>query len=393
MKKYKSGIFIGFLVLVSLFYTWYIANAPQPLNWSDTYSPEGKNPYDTYITYHSLPALFPASKVVFSRYSIKEQLESLPESEPANYLFINRTFAVTPSEQKSLLGFVAAGNSLFVAAETMESSFLEALNLHKEYAYSSREHSFTRPELSDGKYRFSGRESYFVLDSLFQGVILGTLGGEEHSDFVAVPYGKGYCYLNLNPRAFTNFHVLDSAGENYFYKALSYLPDRGGSVVWDAYKTLGRRGESSLFRVILEYPALRWAFYLFLVGVLVWMAFSVRREQRPIPVVLPQENKMLDFVASVSSLYYRQKDHYRIAEKRIEFFLERIRSYYKIRTDELDENFIRLLAERSGIAEKEVGHLVNMINAIRGTRNVDVEKLRELVKVTERFLYFGVNKK
>ena len=74
-------------------------------------------------------------------------------------------------------------------------------------------------------------------------------------------------------------------------------------------------------------------------------------------------------------------------------FLERIRSYYKIRTDELDENFIRLLAERSGIAEKEVGHLVNMINAIRGTRNVDVEKLRELVKVTERFLYFGVNKK
>ena len=116
MKKYKSGIFIGFLVLVSLFYTWYIANAPQPLNWSDTYSPEGKNPYDTYITYHSLPALFPASKVVFSRYSIKEQLESLPESEPVNYLFINRTFAVTPSEQKSLLGFVAAGNSLFVAA-------------------------------------------------------------------------------------------------------------------------------------------------------------------------------------------------------------------------------------------------------------------------------------
>lgn len=71
-----------------------------------------------------------------------------------------------------------------------------------------------------------GGKVNFVLDSLFQGVILGTLDGEEHSDFVAVPYGKGYCYLNLNPRAFTNFHVLDSAGENYFYKALSYLPDR-----------------------------------------------------------------------------------------------------------------------------------------------------------------------
>lgn len=102
---------------------------------------------------------------------------------------------------------------------------------------------------------------------------------------------------------------------------------------------------------------------------------------------------MLDFVASVSSLYYKQKDHYRIAEKKIEFFLEKIRSYYKIRTDELDANFVRLLAERSGIAESQVEHLVNMVNTIRNTREVDVEKLQELVKATERFWGLGVNKK
>lgn len=391
--KYKSGIFIGFLVLVSLFYTWYMANVPQPLNWEDTYSPEGKNPYDTYITYHSLPALFPASKIVFSRHTIKEQVEDLPEGKPVNYLFVNRTFTVNPSERKSLFDFVEKGNFVFIAAETIESSFLDALNLVQEYDYSKSKHVFTCTGVSDSMYRFSGRDGCFVLDSAFQGVVLGKLDKGECPDFVAVSQGKGYFYLNLNPRAFTNYHVLDSAGEGYFYRALSYLPEQAGIVVWDAYKTLGRKGEHSLFRVILEYPALRWAFYLFLMGALIWVTFSVRREQRPIPVVLPRENKMLDFVASVSSLYYKQKDHYQIAEKRIEFFLERIRSYYKIRTDELDAGFIRILAERSGIAESQVEHLVNMIHSIRTSRNVDVEKLRELVKATERFLYFGVNKK
>ena len=391
--KYKNGIFIGFLVLVSLFYTWYIAHAPQPLNWSETYSPEGKNPYDTYITYHSLPALFPSSKIIFSRYTIREQIENLPEEKPVNYLFINRTFTATPSEQKSLLSIVAEGNSVFIAAEKMESSFLDTLGLRSTYDYTPQEHLFTRPGLSDSKYRFNGREEYFIIDSTFKGVVLGKWNKSGQPDFLAVPHGEGYFYLNLNSRAFTNYQVLDSVGKDYFYKALSYLPDQGGIVVWDAYRTLGRPGENSLFRVILEYPALRWALYLFLSGTLVWMIFSVKREQRPIPVIAPCENKMLDFVASVSALYYRQKDHYRIAEKRIEYFLERIRSYYKIRTDELDINFIHLLAERSGIAESQVEHLVNMIHTIRSTRNVDAEDLQKLVKATERFLYFDVNKK
>ena len=38
------------------------------------------------------------------------------------------------------------------------------------------------------------------------------------------------------------------------------------------------------------------------------MLFRARREQRPIPVIHPPENKMLEFIATVSSLYYKQKE-------------------------------------------------------------------------------------
>ena len=80
-------------------------------------------------------------------------------------------------------------------------------------------------------------------------------------------------------------------------------------MIWDAYHTLGRQEAQTPLRVILQYPALKWALYLLLAGALCYVLFRARREQRPIPVIHPPENKMLEFIATVSSLYYKQKEH------------------------------------------------------------------------------------
>lgn len=387
--KYKSGIYIGLFIIVSLLYTWYAANRPEPLDWSERYSPQGKNPYDTYITYHNLSRFFPSSEVLTSRRPIVEELEGLEGEQGVNYIFINRWFPVSRVEWKALLRFVAEGNSLFATSEYFDSLFLAKFDLKMDSRYSGQKHRLLRPGFSGVEYDFNNRDaSYFVLGEDFKGVALGILTREEYPDFVGVPYGKGYVFLNLNPRAFTNYYVLDSVQGDYSYKALSYLPDRSGLVVWDAYQTLGDGKSETPFRVLLKYPALRWAFYLLLLGGIMYAGFSMKREQRPVPVILPYENKMLDFVAAVSSLYYKNKDHYRIAEKRIDFFLERVRSRYKMRTDELNENFVTLLAEYSGVQQEKVRQLADMINEIRASRTVSEEKLRELVKAMERFPLF-----
>ena len=70
--KIRNFVGIALLLILSLIYTWYEANRPRPVDWSETYSPKDKIPYGTYITYRSLPELFPDSKIRTSRLSIAE---------------------------------------------------------------------------------------------------------------------------------------------------------------------------------------------------------------------------------------------------------------------------------------------------------------------------------
>mgnify|MGYP000033060254 FL=1 len=156
-------------------------------------------------------------------------------------------------------------------------------------------------------------------------------------------------------------------------------------MIWDAYRTLGRQEAQTPLRVILQYPALKWALYLLLAGALCYVLFRARREQRPIPVIHPPENKMLEFIATVSSLYYKQKEHSAIALKLTDYFLGEVRTRYQLATDRLDEPFILGLSARSGVEEEDTRRLVQLITEIRTTRQVNETELRNLVQGTELF--------
>lgn len=143
--------------------------------------------------------------------------------------------------------------------------------------------------------------------------------------------------------------------------------------------------DSDAFPGVVSVPALKWAYILLLVGGILYVLFRSKREQRYIPVIRPPENRTLEFVGVVSSLYYKHRDHVAIANKRVDCFLEEVRYYYKLRTDELNGEFIVLLSERSGVPRDEVEKLMNLILFIRQTEHVSEEKLQELVKYIELF--------
>ena len=103
------------------------------------------------------------------------------------------------------------------------------------------------------------------------------------------------------------------------------------------------------------------------------------------PVIRPPENKSLEFISAISSLYYKQRDHYRIALKRIAFFLDRIAIKYKLDTEKLDERLVEQLAQRSGREEGKVKQLIQLISVIRETKQVSEMRLKELVSLVELF--------
>lgn len=92
---------------------------------------------------------------------------------------------------------------------------------------------------------------------------------------------------------------------------------------------------------------------------------------------------MLAFLTTVSSLYYRQKDHRIMALKQIDFFLGEVRSKYHGQIQVLDEEFVRLLSERSGVSLEETAALIRQIRQIRDGQEVREADLRNLVRGTE----------
>ena len=135
----------------------------------------------------------------------------------------------------------------------------------------------------------------------------------------------------------------------------------------------------------MAYPALRWAFILLLLAGCLYLIFRSKREQRAIPVVRPPENKTLEFVSVVASLYYKQGEHGVIARKRIDYFLQEVRYVYRLEAKELDDEFIRLLSERSGVKEERVTETVNLIKSIRNGGTVSGRQLQRLMKCMEYF--------
>lgn len=384
--KYRNIFLIGFLLALSLLYTWYEANRPQPVDWTETYSPEDKIPYGTYITFRSLPWLFPQSRIETSRLPRIGKLEDLQGESGNAFIVIEKKFAPDPVEWRRWLEWVENGNQLFVAAEQWADTVLNTFFLSREFLSGEVQSKLCYGDTPEQIYSF--RDNYFSgfkIPEEFPGDILGRRLPGQHADFLRIFHGDGQIFLNLNPRGFTNFFVLDSISGTYYYKALSCVADGGGTVIWDAYDTLTANNTQTLMRVILRFPALRTALYLLLAGALLYVFFRARREQRPIPAVRPPENKMLEFAATVSALYYKKKEHTSIALKHIDFFLEEVRIRYLLRTDMLNEAFVKLLSERSGVEEKITTELVQLIVKIKGGQQVTEKTLETLVKYIEHY--------
>ena len=116
-----------------------------------------------------------------------------------------------------------------------------------------------------------------------------------------------------------------------------------------------------------------------------YLLFRSKREQRAIPVVRPPENRTLEFVAVVGSLYYKEREHAAIARKRVAYFLEEARGAYRLDTETLDEEFARLLSERSGVELEKAQETTRVARTLREAEHVTAGQLRELMKCMAYF--------
>ena len=117
------------------------------------------------------------------------------------------------------------------------------------------------------------------------------------------------------------------------------------------------------------------------------MIFNAKRKQRIIPIIKPLSNTTVDFTKTIGNLYYQEGDHQNLIDKKIIYFLERIRNDYLIETSTLDENFVKKLQAKTGKEIKDIEHLVHLIKHQRKSYNLSIESdLIEINNAIEKII-------
>ena len=174
--------------------------------------------------------------------------------------------------------------------------------------------------------------------------------------------------------------------ENYTYTngAQLYLNDNQ-TVYWDNHYKNSKTFYSSPLYMIFKNKHLKWAWYILLVGVFLWVLFEGKRKQRAIPIVTPLENQSIAYTHTIAGMYLEKSDHKSIAHHQINHFLEYLRSTHGIDTSTLGLDFIAKAAAKTDNTEQVTKAIVDLIVTIQQTEIVTEIDLKKLTNRIEAF--------
>ena len=188
------------------------------------------------------------------------------------------------------------------------------------------------------------------------------IGGYWQARLIRIKWGKGELFLSCDPLLWTNYGVLDPEINGLLFRAMSQFRDLPVTRT-DAYAPKNEINKESPLRYWLQNAPLRWCVYLTLLGLLLFCVFYARRRQRVIPVVKQPENKSLEFVKLIGTLYYQKHENRDLLQKKYSYFAETVRRQLLIDVDDEEsrrEN-ITQLALRTGMPEAEVRMILDKV--------------------------------
>ncbi|WP_417886223.1 DUF4350 domain-containing protein [Zunongwangia sp.] len=359
-------IALGVLVLLIIGLTYLETNTPQPLNWFPTYSKQDKVPLGTYILFETWQDLnknnFGEVDIPPFEYLNEPQTDTVQKS---TYFFINNSVNFDDTELNTLLKWVAKGNDVFIASNNFSKNLLDTLQLNiKPYQLQldsnldyepKTEVSLVNPNL--GRDTFSipheFHSFYFSKIDTINSTVLGTMAtssskkNKNNINFIETTFGDGNIFMHTTPEAFSNYFILQNKNYKYIENVLGYIKPKN-KILWDNYYKTGKANPQSLLYVLMQNKSLRWAYYLCILAVILFIYFEGKRKQRAIPVVTPPKNQSYLYTQTIAELYLENKEVKSLTEKKIKHFLEYIQQQYKLTIDQNNNQFYTILAEKSG---------------------------------------------
>ena len=390
----KTKIYVVLFVLLIIGYLYIESTKKQPINWFPSYAAKHKIPYGTYVLKKELNNLFPSSEI--KTVEIPPYIYLADTTRVGTYFFVDNALNFGDAEFFRLMKFVERGNDVFISTHGMnidtlnfETERLVSKNLDEKVffklinkTFKGKEYSFDQP---------FANQVFTKIDTL-NTTVLGKTGyvneneerTEEGINFVKFNFGKGNFYLHTFPEVFTNYTILNSPNQQHTANILSYLR-ADIPILWDEYYKTGKSRITSPLKYLLSSKYLKWAYYMALIGVLFFIIFEGKRKQRSIPIITPLKNQTLAFTRTIANMYFEKQEHKNIAEHKINYLLEFIRTKLHIPTTTIDSTFYEYVASRSGNSLEEVEKLFKFCDAIHLRNEITDEELIKLNKMIEKF--------
>jgi hypothetical protein len=428
-----SRIFIVCITLFLLVMFLIQLQMPKQFSWTPTFAHDDRNPFGCYVVDSMLSHAMPNGYTVQN----KTLYQLSKEDKKQGVLIVSNKLHLSKLDIKSMENIVKRGGKVMIVGRSendndyeMDSLLFSKFGMRFNNAYRYFDLSALRRNIEKqteglidtiswvGSREMYPRKKYTAYSMLMnsQIVIYKTMpvhnlafykeydeetgSGSNSSQSsaldeenavsctIAAKYskGKGELIMVGAPLLFTNYGMLSGNLSGYIFRLMSQMKDlpvvrtQVYMEVPNAKMTGGN--QESPFRYFLEQPPLRWALYLTVLTILIFMLFTARRRQRVIPVVEKPKNKSLEFVQLIGTLYYHRHDNTDLVRKKIIYFAEELRRRWMIDVMDTADNdrIFSVISQKTGMAYENVAGIIKGLRLVYYLEiNIPSEDMRRYI--------------
>ena len=360
----------------------------------ETYQYKDTKPFGGYIAHAMLGSVYPDKMINVNKKKFSEFRSETYADSASFYMSVSKRFYCSEADAESLVDFVTEGHTVFISASSIDTVLLD-----KVYCRQA-DTEFTEifsPGFYEGVLSLNDSFGYYYrpfinyfskVDSL-SGRVVGTNQAGK-PNLIVLFIGNGRLYLHCDPRAFSNYFLLNENNYQYMTEVMQFMKARPGNIFWDDhYNRYNFREDNGngagALDILFRYPELTIAFWILLLLLLFYIFFNGKRKQRIIPIIKPVENSSIAFTQAVAGLYMAEKNNRTIADKMITYFNEHIRNRYFLNMHGSGKDFVQLLSKKSGVSFESVQALYNTMDQVQLSEEVSDFELLTLNEQIQNF--------
>ena len=406
-RRYIPYIIVGIIVVLLTAGVIYLRSFLPKYQWHENLIKKNDQPYGISVLYDIVKQTVDKEK--FHELNHNNFYLAFNDESGASYFYVGSNYFVDTLNVDDLIYHIESGNKAFIASTQNLDNFIQiwsndstiknvidyvvtdTITTTLKFADSAIDsiytfhHQFMK---NTSEYYWPYFTEIFFEVLPFDYTVLSTIDNDK-PNFVSVNVGDGKLYLHTTPIFLSNYHLARTETLPYLQTIWNEITD--DEIIWDNSsasiynKTSYNHLKESLLRFILDNKSFRWAWYVLLGGILLFVIIQSKRKQIPIPLIELKENNTLDYVKAIGTLYHQSEGHKAIVSELMNQFYSFIKVRYRIKNVKEKSKIVTPLSIKSGINESMLSEMFDLeLKLLYGQYN-ETDQLHKLYNLIDYF--------